>query len=173
MRHGKTRSRLGVKADHRVAMLRNLSLGLIQHGRIQTTLTRAKKLRPFLEPIVTRLKDPTVANIRQALSVLPNRDAVMAVAEKIAPKFKTRPGGYLRIYRLGAPRAGDAADMALIEWVDESLVDFYNEKPKAKAKKGGKKAATKKAAAASDDADEGEESEKKKPAAKAKKKASK
>jgi large subunit ribosomal protein L17 len=157
MRHGKTRSRLGVKADHRVAMLRNLSLGLVQHGRIKTTLPRAKKLRPFLEPIVTRLKDPTVANLRLAVATLNNRDAVMEIANKIAPKMKDRPGGYLRILKLSGYRAGDAADMALIEWVEESLVNAYNADaaPKNKGKKGKKPAkGGKKAAAASGDKEE-------------------
>ena len=144
MRHGKIRSKLGVKADHRVAMLRNLSLGLIEHGRVKTTLPRAKKLRPFLEPIVTRLKDPSVANIRVAVTQLANASAVLDLAQRIAPKFKTRPGGYLRIMKLATPRAGDAADMALVEWVEESLVAAYSDKPKAtKTAKGGAKKAAK------------------------------
>lgn len=146
MRHVKTRSRLGVKADHRVAMLRNLTIGLVQHGRIKTTLPRAKKLRPFLEPIVTRLKDPTVANLRIAVARLANRDTVMEIAKTIAPKMKDRPGGYLRIMKLAGHRVGDAADMALIEWSDISLVPAYNDKPtkkEAPAKKGAKKAAAK------------------------------
>jgi large subunit ribosomal protein L17 len=133
MRHGKNRSRLGVKAAHRVAMLRNLTLGLVKHGRIKTTLPRARKLRPFLEPIVTRLREPTVANIRVANALLNNRDVVLEIAQKIAPKFKTRPGGYLRILKLATPRAGDAADMALIEWSDESLVPAYSAEPVAKS----------------------------------------
>lgn len=152
MRHQKRRLKLGVKSDHRLAMMRNLTLGLVEHGRIKTTLARAKRLRPFIEPIVTRLKDPTVANIRTVLSQLANRDATLRIAQEISPKFKDRTGGYTRILKLAKPRAGDAADMALIEWVDESLVTAYSGMaagPKAKksAKKPAKKAAGEKKAA--------------------------
>jgi large subunit ribosomal protein L17 len=132
MRHRNRSVRLGVKAPHRIAMLRNLTLGLIEHGRIRTTVARAKSLRPFVEKIVTRLKDPTVANIRQARKELPLRDAVMKIAKDIAPKFTGRPGGYLRILKLTSKRPGDNADMALIEWVDETLVKAYQEAPVAK-----------------------------------------
>ena len=127
MRHGNRSSRLGVKTGHRVAMLRNLTLGLVEHGRIKTTIARAKRLRPFVEKIVTRLKDPTVANLRLANSELANKAAVASIAGKIAPKFKDRAGGYLRIMRLATPRAGDCADMALIEWVEADLVSAYNQ----------------------------------------------
>lgn len=172
MRHGKRSSRLGVKADHRIAMLRNLSLGLVEHGRIKTTLPRAKKLRPFLEPIVTRLKDPSVANLRVAVATLNNRDAVMEIANRIAPAMKTRPGGYLRIMKLSGYRMGDAADMALIEWVEESLVKAYSQEaaPKAAkgkaAKKGAKKPSGKKPAKKA--AAEGDEKAEKKTASKKK-----
>ena len=128
---------------HRLAMLRNLTLGLIEHGRIKTTVARAKSLRPFVERLVTRLKSPTVANFREAHSDLPHKAAVAAIAANISPKFKDRPGGYLRILKLASPRAGDAADMALIEWVDESLVNAYNEVPAAKTAKAGSKKSTK------------------------------
>jgi len=107
-------------------------LGLVEHGRIKTTVARAKRMRPFVEKLVTRLKDPTVANLRVAVSLLNNRDAVLTIAKDIAPKFATRPGGYTRILKLAGARAGDAADMALIEWVEESLVGAYNEEKKAK-----------------------------------------
>src|SRR5438045_2502010 len=114
MRHLNRTRRLGVKKQHRVAMLRNLTLGLVEHGRIKTTVARAKSLRPFVEKIVTRLKDPSMANMRIALSDLANRDAVLSIAKDIAPIFKDRPGGYLRILKLAMPRAGDAADLALV-----------------------------------------------------------
>lgn len=150
MRHGNRSTRLGVKTGHRVAMLRNLTLGLIEHGRIKTTVARAKRLRPFVEKMVTRLKDPTVANLRLVNSELSNRDAVLNIAKNIAPKFKDRAGGYLRILKLARPRAGDNADLALIEWVEESLVAAYGEvnkkaakKPAAKAKKAAPKASKK------------------------------
>lgn len=177
MRHGKISSRLGVKADHRVAMLRNLSIGLIQHGRIKTTLPRAKKLRPFLEPLVTRLKNPTVANLRVAQVTLNNRTAVMELAQRISTVFKDRPGGYLRIMKLSAHRVGDAADMALIEWVEPSLVAAYQDAPAKKApakkkaatsKKGsGKKATAKKSAASAEGAESVEAAPKKKSTKKA------
>ncbi len=143
MRHGRVSSRLGVKTAHRMAMLRNLTLGLVEHGRIKTTVARARRLRTFVEPLVTALKSPTVANIRHVNSILPQKNAVMKLAKEIAPKFKDRPGGYLRIMKLAGYRAGDKAEMALIEWVEESLVRAYNEPVKAPAAK--KKAATKKA----------------------------
>lgn len=136
MRHHRRSTRLGVKTPHRAAMLRNLTLGLIEHGRIKTTAARARSLRPFVEKLVTRLKSPTLHNLRIAQTQLPNRAAVLNLARNIVPKFMTRPGGYLRILKLATPRAGDAADMALIEWVEESLVAAYNEpKPKAAASK--------------------------------------
>ena len=148
MRHGKISTRLGVKSAHRTAMLRNLARSLVEHGRIKTTIARAKVLRPFVEKLVSRLKEPSVANMRLAVARLNDRDTVLKIASDIAPKFKDRNGGYLRIMRLAKPRAGDCADMALIEWVDESLVNFYQaqaaEKPAAKkAAKPAKKAASK------------------------------
>jgi large subunit ribosomal protein L17 len=127
MRHQKRRKRLGVKSPHRIAMLRNLTLGLVEHGRIKTTVARAKVLRPFVEKLVTKLKDPTVPNIRIAKSILPNTDAVVSLYTNVSPKFKDRPGGYLRILKLATPRAGDNADMALVEWVDKSLVKAYSD----------------------------------------------
>ncbi len=153
MRHGKISTRLGVKSAHRTAMLRNMARSLVEHGRIKTTIARAKTLRPFVEKLVSRLKDPSVANIRLAVSRLSDRETVLKIAGDIAPKFKDRNGGYLRIMRLAKPRAGDCADMALIEWVDESLVEYYQaqaaDKAAAKkpAKKKAKAAPAKKAAA--------------------------
>ncbi len=157
MRHQAKTRRLGVKSPHRLAMLRNLTQGLVEHGRIRTTITRAKVLRPFVEKLVTRLKDPTVANLRHAYSTLSNRDTVMALAEKVSPKFKDRNGGYLRIMRMSLARPGDQADMALIEWVEESLVNAYQETKKAPAKKAGK--ASKKAKAAKSDDDQEDSSD--------------
>jgi len=147
MRHRKKGLRLGVKTDHRLAMMRNMTLGLVEHGRIKTTVARAKRLRPFIEKLVTRLKDPSVANIRIANSKLSNRDATLRIAYEISPKFKDRAGGYTRILRLATPRAGDAADMALIEWVEESLVPAYSGMVSAPKKKPAKKAGAKKSAA--------------------------
>jgi len=137
MRHRKRTAKLGVKTDHRKAMLRNLTLGLLEHGRIKTTIARAKRLRSFVEPLVNRLKDPSVANLRLANATLANRDAALKIAKEISPKFSTRPGGYTRIMRLANPRVGDNASLALIEGSDESLVPAYSEMvaPKGKADK--------------------------------------
>jgi len=139
MRHGKISRRLGVKSAHRTAMLRNMAKSLVEHGRIKTTVARAKTLRPFVERIVTRLKDPSVANLRQALSKVNDRDTILKIAHEVSPKFKERNGGYLRILKLAKPRAGDCADMALIEWVEESLVNFYQEATLTPVKKPAKK----------------------------------
>jgi len=134
MRHHRRSRRLGVKTQHRVAMMRNLTLGLIEHGRIRTTVARAKSLKTFVEPLVTRMKNPSLANIRIAISKLSNEGAAMALAKDISPKFMDRPGGYLRILKLSMPRPGDAADMALVEWVDEALVNAYQEMAEGKKK---------------------------------------
>lgn len=139
MRHRKKGSKLGVKTDHRLAMMRNMTLGLVEHGRIKTTVARAKRLRPFIEKLVTRLKEPTVANLRVANQKLSNREATLRIAHEISPKFKDRAGGYTRILKLATPRAGDAADMALIEWVDESLVPAYSGMVSSPKKKPAKK----------------------------------
>jgi large subunit ribosomal protein L17 len=144
MRHGNNSTRLGVKSAHRTAMLRNMARSLVEHGRIKTTIARAKTLRPFVEKIVSRLKEPSVANLRLAVARLNDRETALKIAGDISPKFKDRNGGYLRIMRLAKPRAGDCADMALIEWVDESLVNFYQEQ--ASAEKPAKKKVAKKKA---------------------------
>ena len=152
MRHRKKGHKLGVKTDHRLAMMRNMTLGLVEHGRIKTTVARAKRLRSFVEKLVTRLKEPTVANLRVANQTLSNRDATLKIAQDISPVFKNRSGGYTRILKLSKPRAGDAADMALIEWVEESLVPAYSgmvaaPKKKATAKKKSSDKTTEKKAA--------------------------
>lgn len=146
MRHNKVTRNLGVKTGHRTAMLRNLAKGLVRDGSIRTTSARAKVLRSYIEPLVTKLKDPTVANIRYVVSYLNDRTAVQSLINDIAPKFKDRAGGYLRILKLAARRPGDNADMVVIQWVDEGLVEKGYEarfpKTAAKtAKKGAKKTA--------------------------------
>ncbi len=148
MRHLRRSRRLGVKAPHREAMLRNLTKGLVEHGRIKTTVARAKSLRPFVERLITRLKDPTVHNIRIANRDMSDRDVVLALVKNVVPAFKDRAGGYTRILKLAKPRAGDCADMALIEWVEEKLVNAYQEAPAPKKakKKVAKKVTSKKKA---------------------------
>lgn len=175
MRHNSVSRRLGVKTGHRTAMLRNLVRGIVRDGSIRTTSARAKVLRSYLEPLVTKLKEPTVANIRYVVSVLNDKDSVQSLVNNIAPKFKDRAGGYLRILKLSARRPGDNADMAVVQWVDAGLVEkgFADRFPATatteKTKKGAKKA-TKKAAAKTDG---DEASEEKAPAKKAKTKTAK
>jgi len=146
MRHQKKSRRLSLKTAHRKSLIRNLALSVIEHGRIKTTSARAKVLRPFLEKLVTKAKDPTVANLRLIRTKLPNKKAIQSLKNDIAPVFVKRPGGYLRILKLAQPRVGDKADMSLVEWVEESLVGAYSQKEEStdpKAKKSTKKTAKK------------------------------
>lgn len=117
MRHGVSGNRLGRKPAHRKAMVRNLATSLVDNGRIETTVTRAKQLRMFIEPLVTLGKKGDLAARRTALSKLPNIKVVHKIFDEIAPKFKERPGGYTRIIKTGY-RQGDNASMAIIEFVD-------------------------------------------------------
>ncbi len=159
MRHLRRSRRLGVKTAHRAALLRNMTKGLIEHGRIKTTVARAKSLRPFVEKLVTRLKDPSVHNLRIANRELHDKTALYNLVTHVVPQFKDRNGGYTRILRLAGARAGDAAEMALIEWVEEKLVGAYQE-AKAPAKKT-KAKATKKVVSKKAKADGDEKTEKK------------
>lgn len=118
MRHGKSGKTLGMGTAHRVAVLRNMAISLIEHGRIQTTLLRAKTLRGFIEPLITKSKDSSLSSRRLVLRRLPDKDAVKKLFDQIAPAFADRNGGYTRILRLER-RQGDNASMALIEFVDE------------------------------------------------------
>lgn len=121
MRHGKKFNKLGRKASHRKAMLSNMACSLITEKRIFTTLAKAKELRKFVEPLITRAKKPTMHNTRIVYARLQNNKAVVQeLFERIGPKVADRPGGYTRILRTGK-RLGDNADMCMIELVD------YNE----------------------------------------------
>jgi len=120
MRHGKKVNHLGRQAGHRRALLANLSISLIEHKRIQTTLAKAKALRLYLEPLITKSKNNTTHSRRTVFSYLQNKTAVQELFDNIAAKIADRPGGYLRIIRIGS-RLGDGAELALIEFVD------YNE----------------------------------------------
>lgn len=120
MRHRKHRQTLGVKKEHRSALLANLASSLIKKGRIRTTTTKAKALRPFIEKIVTLTKqgeDKKVHQRRLAQSRLRDPEAVKKLFNERAADFANRAGGYTRIYKLALPRLGDAADMAIIEFV--------------------------------------------------------
>ena len=117
MRHQKKGSKLGVNPPHRKAMLRNLAANLIEHKRIKTTDARAKALRTFIEPLITKAKKGDFNSIRQIAKHLPKKDVVHALVHEIAPVFSKRPGGYTRIIKLGF-RDNDRASVSLIEFVD-------------------------------------------------------
>jgi large subunit ribosomal protein L17 len=108
--------KLGFTTDHRVAMLRNMTADLINHGRIVTTVTRAKELRRTTEKMITLGKRGDLHARRQALAFIYDKNAVYKLFEEVAPGYKDRNGGYTRILKLG-PRKGDAAEMAIIELV--------------------------------------------------------
>ena len=117
MRHRKTFNHLGRKAGHRKAMLANMASSLILHKRIETTVAKAKALRVYVEPLITKSKLDTTHSRRTVFSYLKDKDAVTELFRVIAPRIADRPGGYTRILKTGF-RAGDAADMAMIELVD-------------------------------------------------------
>ncbi|MCC6700623.1 MAG: 50S ribosomal protein L17 [Fluviicola sp.] len=117
MRHGKKFNHLGRKTAHRHAMLSNMACSLIEHKRISTTLAKAKALRVYVEPIITKSKDDSTHARRTAFSYLKSKEAVTELFRNIAPKIADRPGGYCRIIRTGY-RLGDNAEMCMIELVD-------------------------------------------------------
>lgn len=118
MRHRWARRKLGRTSEHRIATLRNLSCALFQHGRITTTLGKAKELRSFAEKLITRARKDSVHSRRMIARDINDRKLVKKLFDDIAPKFAERPGGYTRVIRM-APRRGDAAEMALVELVDQ------------------------------------------------------
>ena len=117
MRHNKNFNHLGRQAGHRKAMLSNMASSLILHKRIETTVAKAKAVRQFIEPIVTRSKEDTTHSRRVVFSYLKQKEAVTELFRTIAPKIAERPGGYTRILKTGF-RLGDGADMCIIEFVD-------------------------------------------------------
>ncbi len=117
MRHGKKYNHLGRKAGHRKALLKNLANALIEHKRINTTLAKAKALRRYIEPLVTKSKTNSTHSRRVVFSYLQNKESVNELFSTVADKIANRPGGYLRIIKTGY-RKGDAAEMAMIEFVD-------------------------------------------------------
>ena len=131
MRHNKKFNHLGRTASHRKAMLSNMAISLIMHKRITTTVAKAKALKKYVEPLVTRSKDDTTNSRRVVFSYLQNKYAVTELFKTVAPKVGDRPGGYTSIIKLGS-RQGDAADVCFIE-----LVDF--DENMAKAPKAAKK----------------------------------
>ena len=117
MRHNKNFNHLGRQAGHRTAMLSNMASSLILHKRIETTVAKAKAVRQFVEPLVTRSKEDTTHSRRIVFSYLKQKEAVTELFRTIAPKIAERPGGYTRILKTGF-RLGDGADMCIIEFVD-------------------------------------------------------
>ena len=174
MRHNKRKHKLGVSGPHRSAMMGNLMTALIRHGRIETTISKARALRPVIEKIITLAKKAEKANDaarklhyrRLAIARVRDKSAVAKLFDELVSEFTDRNGGYTRIYKLGQ-RIGDAAEMGLIEFVDGND-EGYNKKPKKQAakkkavkktakkaaKKTAKKVANKAAAKANDEAED-------------------
>lgn len=132
MRHNKAVNHLGRKSGHRKALLSNMAVSLIMHKRITTTVAKAKALKSYVEPLITKSKEDTTHNRRIVFSYLKSKEAVTELFRTIAPKIADRPGGYTRVLHVGF-RQGDAAEMALIELVD------FNEAALASAAKTAKK----------------------------------
>jgi len=122
MRHRQSNRKLNRTTSHRLAMFRNMSVSLLKHEVIKTTLPKAKELRRFVEPLITLGKEPSLANHRLAFDRLRDREIVVKLFGELGPRYKTRPGGYLRILKYGF-RNGDNAPMALVELVDRPESD--------------------------------------------------
>jgi large subunit ribosomal protein L17 len=128
MRHGKKFNHLGRKTAHRKAMLSNMATSLLLHKRISTTLAKAKELKKYVEPLITRAKDDTTHNRRMAFSYLKNKEAIIVLFGEVIEKVATRPGGYTRIIKTGF-RLGDNAEMCIIELVDFNELMLKNAEP--------------------------------------------
>lgn len=144
MRHGKKINHLGRKAGHRAALLSNMASSLILNKRITTTVAKAKALRKYVEPLLTKAKDDTTHSRRTVFSYLQNKDSVKTLFGEVAGKIADRPGGYTRIIKLADTRVGDNAEMCLIELVDFNTLytkDGAVKKAKTRrSRRGGKKA---------------------------------
>ena len=154
MRHNKAVNHLGRKSAHRKATLASLATALILNKRIETTVAKAKALKPYVEPLITKSKEDTTHNRRVVFSYLKNKYAVTELFREIAPKIADRPGGYLRILHTGF-RQGDASEMALIEFVDFNEAALASS-PK-KEKKTTRRSRAKKAEAPVEEAPKAEE----------------
>lgn len=140
MRHGKKINHLGRKSAHRKAMLSNMACSLIEHKRINTTVAKAKALRVYVEPILTKSKTDSTHSRRVVFSYLQSKEAVTELFREVAPKIAERPGGYTRIIRTGN-RLGDNAEMCMIELVDfnELMLNDKPEKRTRRSRRGGAK----------------------------------
>ena len=143
MRHNKKFNHLGRKSEHRKAMLANMAASLIMHKRIETTLAKAKALRIYVEPLITKSKDDSTHSRRTVFSYLKNKEAVTVLFREVAEKVATRPGGYSRILKTGT-RLGDSADMCFIELVDfnENMLSQKDDKSKSTSRRSRKKKTT-------------------------------
>ena len=146
MRHGKKVNHLGRKTAHRKAMLANMACSLIEHKRINTTVAKAKALKQFVEPLVTKSKDDTTHNRRIVFSRLRQKEAVTELFKEVAVKVGDRPGGYTRIIKMGN-RLGDNADMAMIELVDYNEIYNPGKTAKKKSTRRGRRSGAKQVAA--------------------------
>jgi large subunit ribosomal protein L17 len=141
MRHGNKINHLGRKKAHREAMLANMAISLIEHKRINTTVAKAKALRKYVEPLISKSKMDSTHSRRVVFSYLNNKEAVTELFREVAPKVADRPGGYLRILKTGR-RIGDSAEMCMIELVDFNELLLESGKTKTKrSRRGGKKKA--------------------------------
>ncbi len=123
MRHRESGRKLNRNSSHRTAMFRNMAVSLMEHEIIKTTLPKAKELRRVAEPLITMAKNDTIAKRRLAFSRLRNRDIVTKLFNELGPRYKERPGGYLRILKCGV-REGDKAQMAIVELVDREIPEL-------------------------------------------------
>ncbi|MDN4055784.1 MULTISPECIES: 50S ribosomal protein L17 [unclassified Massilia] len=130
MRHRHGLRKLNRTSSHRLAMLRNMTVSLLRHEAIKTTLPKAKELRKVVEPIITLAKNDTLANKRLAFSRLRDREIVQKLFAEIGPRYNARPGGYIRILKMGF-RVGDNAPMAYVELVDRPEVGAAEDAPTA------------------------------------------
>ena len=141
MRHNKAINHLGRKSGHRKALLANMATSLILNKRIETTVAKAKALKMYVEPLITKSKEDTTHSRRVVFSYLKNKEAVTELFRTVAPKIADRPGGYTRVLKTGF-RQGDGADMALIELVDFNEAALASAKPAKKTtRRSSKKAA--------------------------------
>ena len=170
MRHGKKFNHLSRKPAHRKAMLSNMACSLIQHKRINTTVAKAKALRKYVEPLITKSKLDTTHSRRTVFTYLKSKDAVSELFREVAPKVADRPGGFTRIIRTGF-RLGDAAEMCMIELVDFN--ELYTQDDKKKTRRSRRGGAKKKTTSGSGDTETKETSEKSEDTPKAEKKEAK
>lgn len=165
MRHNKKFNHLSRTASHRAAMLSNMAVSLIQHKRITTTLAKAKALKKYVEPLITRSKDDTTNSRRVVFSYLQDKEAIKELFSTVAEKVANRPGGYTRIIKLGA-RKDDGAPMCFIELVDfDEAMAKTPKKSRTRRSRGGKKAAAAEATEATPAAPAAEATEAAAPAA--------